>query len=200
MRWRSLAGVLTLLLVLPGLRSPAVYAAGGDWPTYQYSSTRSGFNSIDTILNPSSASHLKLHWTDTTSGAISAQPVVANSIIYWGSWNVGLEHATDLNDNNVWTSKLGTTTDNNCYPTQVGVTSTATVATIGGESTLFVGGGNAKFYALNAATGTMLWSTRLGSSPAHFLWSSPALFNGNVYEGVSSFGDCPPRARADDGT
>lgn len=187
------AGVLILLIgmLYSGIGNPAVYASGGDWPTYQFSSTRSGFNKTDTILNPSSATHLKLRWTHTAAGAISAQPVVANNMIYWGSWNQGLEHATDPKNNDVWASKLGTTTDNNCYPTHVGVTSTATVATIEGKSTLFVGGGDAKFYALDAATGNILWSTRLGSSPSHFLWSSPALFNGSIYEGVSSFGDCP---------
>lgn len=191
-RW-VFAGILILFIVMLSSWSgnSSAYAAGGDWPTYQYSSARSGFDSSDTILNPSSASHLKLYWTDTVSGSISAQPVVANSIIYWGSWNGGEEHATDLNNNSIWTSKLGTTTDNNCYPAHVGVSSTATVATINEQSMVFVGGGDANFYALNAATGSILWKTKLGSSPSHFLWSSPALFNGNIYEGVSSFGDCP---------
>jgi outer membrane protein assembly factor BamB len=183
----------TLLTGMSGFISggPAVYAASGDWPTYLFDNTRSGYNSTDTIINPSSASHLKLHWTATTKGVISAQPVEANNMIYWGSWNKGTEHATDLNNNSIWETTLGTTTDYQCDPSHVGVSSTATVATINGQSMLFVGGGDAKFYALNAATGTILWSTPLGSSPSHFLWSSPALFNGNIYEGVASFGDCP---------
>lgn len=158
---------------------------------YQYDIGRSGFNDADTLLNPSSASNLKLHWTATTKGVISAQPVEANNIIYWGSWNDGLEHATDLNNNSIWETPLGTTTDSRCYPTHAGVASTATVATINGQSMLFVGGGNATFYALNAASGAILWSTPLGSSPSHFLWSSPAFYNGSIYEGVASFGDCP---------
>ena len=187
------AGVLTLLIGLlsSGSGSPAVYATAGDWPTYQFNSARNGFNKTDTIINPSSATHLKLHWTDTTKGAISAQPVEANNMIYWGSWNKGLEHATDLNGTSVWETSLGTTTDTQCFPSHVGVASTATVATVNGQSMLFVGGGNAAFYALNAATGTIIWNTTLGSSPSHFLWSSPALFNDSIYEGVSSFGDCP---------
>jgi len=56
---------------------------------------------------------------------------------------------------------------------------------------LFVGGGNAHFYALDALTGKIIWNTSLGSSPSHFIWSSPAVYNGSVYIGVSSFGDCP---------
>ncbi|MHB8595921.1 MAG: outer membrane protein assembly factor BamB family protein [Ktedonobacteraceae bacterium] len=187
------AGVLFLLISMSsfGLSSPTVYATGGDWPTYQFDIPRSGFNTADTILNPSSASQLTLHWTDTTKGVISAQPVEANNMIYWGSWSDGLEHATDLNNNSIWETPLGTTTDSRCYPSHAGVASTATVATINGQSMLFVGGGNATFYALDAATGSIIWSTPLGSSPSHFLWSSPALFNVSIYEGVASFGDCP---------
>jgi outer membrane protein assembly factor BamB len=191
-RW-VFAGILILFIVMLSSWSgnPPAYAAGGDWPTYQYSSARDGFNSSETIINPSSAPHLKLHWMDTVSGAISAQPVEANSIIYWGSWNGGEEHATDLNNNSIWETALGTTTDSHCYPSHAGVASTATVATMNGQSMLFVAGGNATFYALDAATGSIIWRTPLGFSPSHFLWSSPALFNGSIYEGVASFGDCP---------
>jgi polyvinyl alcohol dehydrogenase (cytochrome) len=77
----------------------------------------------------------------------------------------------------------------------VGVASTATVhnITLNGVSTtaVFVGGGDGYFYALNAATGAVIWKTSLGSSPSHFLWSSPLFWNGGIYEGIASFGDCP---------
>jgi polyvinyl alcohol dehydrogenase (cytochrome) len=56
---------------------------------------------------------------------------------------------------------------------------------------VFVGGGNAHFYALNAATGAVIWKRALGSSPSYFIWSSPAVYNGSVYIGSASFGDCP---------
>ena len=46
-------------------------------------------------------------------------------------------------------------------------------------------------YALNALTGALIWKTNLGTPPAVYLWASPILFNGSIYDGVSSFGDCP---------
>ncbi len=55
----------------------------------------------------------------------------------------------------------------------------------------FVGGGDASFYALNANTGAIIWKTSLGTSPAHFIWSSPAFYNGSIYIGLASLGDCP---------
>ena len=56
---------------------------------------------------------------------------------------------------------------------------------------VFVGGGDANFYALDAGTGAVIWKTPLGTLPATFLWSSPVVYQGSVYMGVSSFGDCP---------
>ena len=50
---------------------------------------------------------------------------------------------------------------------------------------------NSKLYALNAATGAVLWSYDVGGNPNTFLWDSPPVFGNSVYIGVSSFGDCP---------
>jgi polyvinyl alcohol dehydrogenase (cytochrome) len=77
----------------------------------------------------------------------------------------------------------------------IGVASTATAAVIkrDGVSTpaLFVGGGDGKFYALDALKGTILWATPLGSPPSHFLWSSPVVYKGSLYIGMASLADCP---------
>jgi polyvinyl alcohol dehydrogenase (cytochrome) len=56
---------------------------------------------------------------------------------------------------------------------------------------MYIGGGDSKLYALNAATGAVLWSYDVGGNPDTFLWDSPAVFGNSVYIGVSSFGDCP---------
>lgn len=188
-----MVGLITLLFATLGSTASTVQAASGDWPTYQANNGRSGFNSAETIINPTTAPHLKLHWTATAAGAISTQPVEANGMIYWGSWD-GNEHATTLSNVQVWSANLGTTTAPGCSPT-IGLASTATVATvvINGTSTPvdFVGGGNGYFYALNATTGAIIWQTLLGSPPSHFIWSSPAVYNSSVYVGMASFGDCP---------
>jgi outer membrane protein assembly factor BamB len=127
-------------------------------------------------------------------GKITSQAVVANNMVYWGSWD-GLEHASRLSDGtDVWAVNLGQTTGS-CIKSTYGVLSTATVASlsINGVTTpvVFVGGGNANLYALDGNNGTIIWQTVLATTPAHFIYSSTALFNGSVYVGVSSFGDCP---------
>ena len=55
----------------------------------------------------------------------------------------------------------------------------------------FVAGGNVTFYALNAKTRAVIWSTVLGSPPAHNIWGSPMVYNGSVYIGMASLADCP---------
>jgi outer membrane protein assembly factor BamB len=193
-RWILIGALVLLVAGYSGPIPTTRAAASGDWPTYVFDNGRSGFNSAETIINPTTAPNLKLHWSYRGGGTISSQPVEANGMIYWGSWD-GLEHATHLNGGLAWSTNLGQTNDTSCVPGKVGVASTATVATVTilGVPTpvVFVGGGNAHFYALNANSGAVIWNISLGSSPSYFIWSSPAVYNGSVYIGVSSFGDCP---------
>jgi hypothetical protein len=37
----------------------------------------------------------------------------------------------------------------------------------------------------------VIWQTPLGVPPDDFLWSSPLVYNGSIYEWVASFPDCP---------
>jgi outer membrane protein assembly factor BamB len=134
-------------------------------------------------------------WAHHAGHPISAQPIQANGVVYYGSWD-GYERAVDAASGaKRWAAFLGVTTDRRCSPTSMGVASTAVVGTIKvhGIATraVFVGGGDGNFYALNASTGRKIWKTRLGRPPSHFLWSSPLLYRGSVYEGVASLGDCP---------
>ena len=196
----EIAGVCVILLaIVIGLQNcsaPVVAAAGADWSTFLADQNHSGYNAAESIINPATAPSLKPIWTIQQGSTISTQVVEANGLIYWGSWD-GNEHASNLSGTSVWTTNLGknVSPDPACVPNNVGVGSTASVVSvsINGTSTpvVLVGGGNGQFYALNASTGAIIWHTLLGSAPDHYLWSSPAIYNGSIYMGVSSFGDCP---------
>src|SRR5260370_9799640 len=145
--------VLAFLLMCAFMELPLEHAAAttsGDWTTYLYNYGRSDFNSAETIINLSSAPHLKLHWSYKAGKSITTQPVVVNGMIYWGSWD-GFEHATKLDGTQVWQQNLGQTVDSSCHPSTAGVPSTATVASVLIAETfapvVFVGGGKATFYA-----------------------------------------------------
>src|SRR5579863_1350134 len=160
------------------------------WTTYLGNNLRTGFNANESTLTLGTITHLKLKWSKFTAGGVTVQPVEANNVLYWGSWD-GNEHAYTISGKHLWDTNIGQTSVSGCRPTTVGITSTASIGSIGSTPTLFVGGGNSIFYALNAATGAIIWSTRLASSPNHFLWASPLVVNGSVYIGVASFCDNP---------
>jgi polyvinyl alcohol dehydrogenase (cytochrome) len=174
----------------------AAAQASADWPTYLNDGGRTGFNSSETLITPSTAPNLTQLWADTAGGAVSAEPVESGGVVYYGSWD-GYERAVDAaTGNQLWSAYLGQSLDTHCSgASTLGVASTATVGTItvNGTATeaVFVGGGDGNFYALDASTGAVLWQSQLGTPPAYFLWSSPLVYNGSVYEGIASFGDCP---------
>ena len=199
--YTAIAGVLIILLVLLTVfvtipkPTSASHALAGDWSTFLGGNGRPSYNGAETAINPSTVGSLKQHWvlkTGVVGGKITTQPVVANGILYWGSWD-GYEHASDATTGaSIWTVPLGQSTD--CRGEHLGVLSTATVtsASIEGviKTVVFVGGGNSTLYALNASTGNILWQTHLGADANSFLYSSPAVYNGSVYIGVSGSADC----------
>ena len=158
--------------------------------TYRGGFGRTGYYPAETALTVSNVAGLKQHWVDKGGSGSFAQPIVANNLVYWGDWN-GVEHATTLAGTDVWTFTTGTNVAAACQPPEAGISGTVTVGQMGGTSVVFVPGGDDNMYALNALTGALIWKTNLGTPPAWYLWSSPILFNGSLYEGIASFGDCP---------
>ena len=191
------ASFLGTFLVLE--RMPTHTHASGtstDWTMFQGDLGHSGYNGAETILNTTTAPQLKILWTRHVAGGISSQVVQANGLLYWGSWD-GLEHASNPTTGaDVWATNVGRTAPTaRCNPPSAGPAGAAAVTSVlingAMTSVAFVSGGNATLYALNASTGAILWSTRLGISPSHMLWAGPVVYKGSVYVGVSSYGDCP---------
>jgi outer membrane protein assembly factor BamB len=168
------------------------------WTTYLQGNDRTGFARGESGFNPTSVKSLQVTWQASDAGpshGVFSQPIVSNGLIYWGSFD-GYERATNTSGNLVWQANLGTTAPKGCLnPTELGVVSSPTITTdvpVGGAtSVMYVGGGNSRLYALNAATGAVLWSYNVGGNPNTFIYASPAVFGNSVYIGVASFGDCP---------
>lgn len=193
-RWRGIAlSLLGLALIvtgvmvaLPRLSSTHAANAGTDWPMYMHDLGHSGYNSAETIINQTSAPNLKQHWAYqvSTGTAIFSQPVVVNGLIYWGSFD-GYEHATNLNGQQVWSQKLGGYVTQCAAVGGLGIVSSAAIV----NGVVYVGGADHNLYALNAATGQILWHTLLGTNADSFLWDSPFVFNNTVYIGTATSGE-----------
>ncbi|HEY7200804.1 MAG TPA: PQQ-binding-like beta-propeller repeat protein, partial [Candidatus Dormibacteraeota bacterium] len=165
-------------------------AAAGDWPTYLHDAQRTAANPDETVLSTANAGQLVPIWSAATGGPIASGVTVIGGTAYFGSWD-GFEYAVDAATGaQRWRTNLGTTHVPGCFPPDAGVTSTAAVQ--GGV--VYVGGGDDSWYALDAATGSVLWKVPTGdNSPTggHYNWASPLLANGFAYIGIASFGDCP---------
>ena len=188
-----LASVWIMDVYFPGQHVQAASHNPEDWSTYLGDNARTDYNSAETKINATTVRDLKVHWKYPTGGAISTQPLEADDLVYWGSWD-GKEYATTLSGQKVWSTFITTPTHDCNHGQLFGVGSTAKIAdvTIKGKNTLvaYVGGNNA-LYALNAVTGAVIWRTVLTTSSAAFIWSSPALYNSSVYIGVASVDACP---------
>jgi outer membrane protein assembly factor BamB len=96
----------------------------------------------------------------------------------------------------MWQQLLGFTTPLTCGRGH-GVTSTATLATdpVSGTLTVYVGGGDGYLYALDAATGAILYRqfvTDVGTTQnLGFVWGSPTIISGRIYLGWASACDNP---------
>ena len=199
---RRQATILLVSLVLAGMLAfvfssrKADAAPTDDWSSYLFGPSRTGFNGAETAITPSSAGSLASQWTTSTGGAvISGEPVTSNGLVYWGAWD-GIFRASKPGDGStMWSANLGQTpTPSGCSGRTHGILGTATVTTetIGGNATsvVYVVGGNNTLYALNALTGTQIWKVQYAQSPTE-TWDSPLVYNGHVYIGTASWGDCP---------
>ena len=189
---RRLLTVAALVLLIPvmGPGPTAAQAAAGDWATYLHDPQRTAANPDETTLSPSNVATMVKRWSFPTGGAIASSATVVGGTAYFGSWD-GNEYAVDAATGALrWRTFLGTTSVSGCFPPAAGVTSTAAV--VGGV--LYVGGGDSYWYALDSASGAVLWKVFTGDNSAtggHYNWSSPLITNGFAYIGVASFGDCP---------
>ena len=169
--------------------APVAAASSTDWPTYLHDGGLTAASS-ETILTPAAASTLRPLWTYKTGGMIAASATVVGGIAYVGSWD-GYEYALNATTGAlVWKTFLGITTAPACAPPSLGVSSVAAVS--GGV--VYVGGGDSNWYALNASTGSVLWSVPTGDNSAtggHYNWASPLIVGNSAYIGIASLGDCP---------
>jgi polyvinyl alcohol dehydrogenase (cytochrome) len=196
--WASVlvaAGMVSLIVGSAALLRPADSNLSGKAQTAGVTDQRKG-TPIAALGQPSAGpATIAPIWTATATGPVTVQPTVADGVVYWGSWD-GFEHATSTAGGvELWKTYLGRTTAPQCDPQQAGVASAAALGTVsvGGTRTtlVFVGGGDAVLYALDARSGAVVWKQPMGVHNEDFLWSTPLFYNGSVYMGDASFGDCP---------
>lgn len=173
----------------------------GDWPKYQSDYASSGFNSAETTITDSTAASLKLLWSEKGAVGVSAQPIAIGNNLYWGDWGGNL-HDTIIAGagagTDVWSKGLGENFGA-CAPKDAALGGAPGLGAVNGTPAVFVEniangspqGGTEMVYALNAATGAILWQTPVSTDGHTFSYSSTVVYGGSVYTTNTSLGDCP---------
>jgi polyvinyl alcohol dehydrogenase (cytochrome) len=152
-----------------------------DWPNFGQNPANSG----STFFGPSAsdAKNLKLKWTFTAGGEVSARASVVNGVAYFPDWGGNLWAVNATTGAKIWGHQLSD------YGLAAGTVSRATPAFANGELYVATQAG-AYLLAINAASGKLTWKTQLESVDTHALISaSPVVLSGIVYTGVASLAE-----------
>jgi outer membrane protein assembly factor BamB len=150
---------LVALLVAVG----ALVLSSCDWAQFRYGPEGTGFNPFESTLSASNVSGLQKRWSETSGdSSLQSSPVVANGIVYATSTGATL----DAFDATTGTGKWSYQMSSSAY----GAPAPAVANGVVYAST------NDALYAVDAASGTKLWS-----APGGTQFTSPVVANGVVF-------------------
>ena len=133
--------------------------------------------------------------TGKPSPQLEASPIVAAGRVYIGAESGGFYALNGATGAVVWSRQLDTEPHTTCPARGITATAAVKLDPVTGTSTVYVSGAR-YLYALNAATGAVVWKTEIGppslaNPDAYYNWSSPTVAGGHVYTGLSSSCDNP---------
>lgn len=157
---------------------------------YLHDLAHSSLNSAESHINSSNVGSLTQAWKLSLGKLLAAAPTVVNGALYFGDW-AGNFYAVNAADGSIlWQRYVGKSADP-LYPWCMPATGVSSQATVVGE-TVYVGGGDSAVYALEAASGNLVWRVPLAEpSSGSYLWSSILPSSGSLFVGIASLGDCP---------
>lgn len=192
---RYLIGSLILSLgLLSGAFLFAVKAHAEDWPKFGRDLANDA-HSAEAGITSKNVSTLQSKWTFQTGGEISGTPAIATvggkHILYIGSWS-GVFYALDaVTGQQLWTFTVDYV-GGRCTAQTPWCRIGSSPAVDTAHNLVLFGSYSGYLYALNAATGALVWKTQVGDSLVGYeVWASPSVYRGQVYIGVSAHGDEP---------
>lgn len=179
-RLAVVVGVLGTLLV----GGQALAAPGGNgWSTAGGDRQNTRYAATESKISAGNVSRLQKTWEFVTGSDVSATPAVDAQRVYVPDW-AGNLYAVDRGTGaQVWSRRISD------YTGVPGDRARATPAVT--DTALYLGnqgpfGGGGDFFAVDKATGALLWRTVLDEHPAAIVTQSATVFDGVVYVGVAS--------------
>jgi len=138
-----------------------------------------------TVPGPKLTGKLKLKWTFTTGGDVSARAAVVNDVAYFPDWGGNIWAVNAGNGKLLWGHQISD------YGLPAGTVSRTSPAVVNGIvyiGTQYVSSGPTGWVlAINAANGALVWKTRpVTTNPFPVVTASPTVVNGVVYVGMTS--------------
>ena len=128
-------------------------------------------------LTASDVPKLKLKWAFAFPGDLQsyAQSTIAGGRVFVGSWG-----------GKVYSLSAATGCIHWFFDAGQGVRSAISIGRVGTRDIAVFGDSQANLYALDAATGKLLWKTDVDDFPVGRISGSPTLHNGRIYVGIAS--------------
>ena len=82
-------------------------SSAADWKMYQHDTTHSGY-STTSLLNTSNVGSLTQAWSFTTGGWVTGTPIVADGVVYVGSWDGNMYALRERDGSVIWSFNAGT--------------------------------------------------------------------------------------------
>jgi polyvinyl alcohol dehydrogenase (cytochrome) len=197
-------GLLSSLLVAIGSSGPAYAQSSGDWPQFMLNNSHSSYNTAATSITPANVADLQPVWRWTVPASPNSAttglyptPVSVDGVLYIGANDGEFYAVNEATRKVLWSQFLGVIPGIECNSVAMGFVASAAVATdpSTGDLTVYVNAPDGYLYALDAATGDVLWKEVVGIPSAtknnYFPWGSPVVANGKVYVGIASYCDVP---------
>ena len=145
-------------------------SAAPDWTIYGHDLENTRLNPHESTINRNTVSKLRVAWSTKGLVGVTATPVVAAGVVYYGDWTGA-----------VWAVKA--TTGGPIWKTNVGTPFIGSPAVSG--DAVFVAGG-ATLTRLNRARGTVQWKVVTNDNPAAGIDASPVVVGGIVLQATAS--------------
>jgi polyvinyl alcohol dehydrogenase (cytochrome) len=172
--------------------SMTMYDDAPSWPVAGQNIQNTRFAAAERKIGPGNVSRLRPLWSVSTGGDVAATPTEVDGTVYFPDFGVfpyfvGRLWAVSASTGEVrWSHAISE------YTRFAGDSSRSSPAVSGGEVIIgdWTPGGaspvGANIIAVNRDTGRKIWQTQVDSHPAAKITSSPVVFGGTVYVGVSS--------------
>jgi len=157
----------------------ATASTGADWNGFGAGLTNTRFQSTQTAgITAADVPKLRLKWAFSLGDVTLArgQPVVVGGRLYAGSAE-GKLYALDAKTGCVYW----------VFDADAGIRSGVMIGSAGNQPLVFFGDFKANAYAVDVTTGKLVWKSHLDDHPLAVITDAPALSDGVLYFGVSSF-------------